>query len=105
MAVNISISDEQAANNWKQEVMLINEEYRDAMDEAGKSLESTQEFADGTMVDEFVNLGTNLMHAGQAVFQAVNEISTVVNTVMGAVTNLSGTVSGVVKTVASIFGG
>ena len=103
--VSISIKDEASARAWLNDVMLTNEEYHEAMREAGETLQSAKDFGEGTMVDEFYDLGTNVLNTAKTVFDAINEISNTVNTVLNKVAEVSGVVGEAVKVAKSIFGG
>ena len=101
----ISIKDPASANKWLMEVMALNERYHQAMEEASNTLIDMQEFSEGTMVDEFVNLGNGLLNAAEATFNAINEISTVVNNVLTTVSDIaSNVVGGITKAISSLLG-
>ena len=102
--LKIAIKDEQSAKAWLDKVMLTNDEYYDAMREAGEVLQSAKDFGEGTMVDEFYNLGTNLLDASKKVFDTINEISTTVNTVLSLASGLTSAVTGAINVVKNIFG-
>ena len=85
--MQISIGNEQAANDWLREVQAINEEYRIAMEEAANTLKSMNEFASGTLVDDIVNLGNDLLNAGQTIFQGIDEIADTVGNIVVQVGN------------------
>ena len=102
--VKISIKDENSARSWLSEVVLINEDYHDAMKEAGETLEDMQNFADGTMVDEFVNLGSTILTAADATFQAINSIADTVNSFLSATGNFVSDVLGGIAKVTGLFG-
>lgn len=102
--VKISIKDPESGLAWLNNVTLINEDYHDAMKEAGQTLEDMQNFADGTMVDEFVNCGSKIMTAADATFQAIDAIADTVHTFLDVTGDFVSKTIGVVKTVAGIFG-
>lgn len=102
--LKIAIKDESSARAWLDKVMLTNDDFNTAMREAGEVLTDAENFGEGTMVDEFVNLGTNVMNASQKVFNTINEISSTVNTVLSLASGLTGTVTGAINAVKSIFG-
>lgn len=102
--LKIAIKDETSARQWLEKVMLTNDDYQEAMREAGEVLQEAKDFGEGTMVDEFYELGTNLLNASEKVFNTINEISTIVNTVLGKVSGLKDIVGGAVNVVKSIFG-
>ena len=102
--VKIAIKDETSARQWLDKVMLTNDDYNEAMREAGETLQGTKDFADGTMVDEFYNLGTVMLDATQKVYSTINEISDTVNKVLGFASALTGNVTGAINIVKQIFG-
>jgi len=102
--VQIALKDEASARKWLSEVQLINEDYHQAMKEAGDTLADMNEFADGTMVDEFTNLGHTILNAADATFQAIDAIADTVNNVLSAASNFVGEAMGVIGKVASLFG-
>ena len=103
--VQISIKDEQSAKNWLAMVQEINEDYFTAMKEAGDCLTDMQNFADGTLVDDFVNLGTDILNAAQVTFEAVDAIADTVTNILNTVKNFSENVVGAIGgAVSKIFG-
>lgn len=102
--LKISIKDDASARQWLAKVESTNEEFDVAMREAGATLQEAKDFGEGTMVDEFYNLGTNVLTTATVVFNTLNEISTVVNDVLGKVGNLKETVAGAINVVKNIFG-
>ena len=102
--LKISIKDDASARQWLSKVLLTNDEYYEAMREAGETLQEAKDFGEGTIVDEFYNLSTNLLTSSEKVFRTINEISTVVNDVLVKVGNLKETVAGAINVVKNIFG-
>jgi len=102
--VQISIKDEASANAWLNNVTLLNEDYRDAMTDAGQTLEDMGNFAEGTMVDEFVDLGSSILTAADATFQAINKIGETVKTVLEKTGSFVSDAIGVISKVAGLFG-
>ncbi len=102
--VKIAIKDESSARQWRDKVLLVNDEYHDAMREAAETLQGAKDFADGTMVDEFYNLGTGLLNASEKVFNTLNEISSVVNNVLGKAASMIGNVVSAIGGVKNILG-
>lgn len=98
--VQISVSEEKAANDWLGNVMLINEDYHQAMQEAGETLVDMQNFADGTMVDELVNLGSTMLDAAKKTFDAINTIADTVKQALGL---LGGFVEGAKEAIKGVF--
>ncbi len=85
--MQISIGNEAAARAWLEEVRGINEDYRVAMEEAANTLSSMNEFASGTLVDDIVSLGHDLLNAGQTIFQGIDQIADTVGNLVVAVGN------------------
>ena len=107
MAANlqISIKEPAVARAWLDMVQGINEDYFRAMKEAGETLNEMNNFADGTLVDEFVNFGTSILNAAQATSDAIKTIADTVNTVLSKVTDFTdNVVSSIGKTIGKLFG-
>lgn len=102
--VQISVKDEASARAWLGEVVLINEDYHEAMKEAGATLEDMQNFAEGTMVDEFVDLGSSILTAADATFDAINKIADTVNQVISKTGEFVTGALGVISKVKGLFG-
>ena len=103
--IQIAIKDEQTAKQWVAMVQDINTDYLKAMTDAGETLINMKDFADGTMVDEFVKYGTDLCNAAENTFKAIDSIAETVNKVLGFATNFLGdAVSGIGKLAGKIFG-
>ena len=101
----ISIKDSTSAKQWLQRVDQINEDYHTAMKDAGDCLVDMQNFADGTLVDDYVALGTNLLNAAQTTFTTMKQIADTVNTVLDTVKNFTENVVGGIAGVAKkLFG-
>ena len=103
--VQIAIKDEQAAKDWLAMVQDINTDYQKAMTDAAETLINMKDFADGTMVDEFVKYGTNLLNAAQKTYEAIDSIADTVNKILSKVSNfVSDAVSGIGKLASKILG-
>lgn len=102
--VKVSVKDEASARAWLGEVVLLNEEYHERMKEAGSTLEDMQNFADGTMVDDFVDLGSSILTAADATFDAINKIADTVNTVINKTSEFVSGALGVIGKVRGLFG-
>ena len=102
--LKIAVTDEASARRWLEQVMLVNEDYHQAMGEAAETLQSAKEFGEGTVVDEFYELGTNLLNGAEKVFNAINEIATTVNKVLGVVSGFVGEASGIIGAVSKLLG-
>lgn len=81
----ISIKNEAQAKAWLETVRAINQDYDVAMQGAGESLVDMKSMSEGTVVDEFVNLGDGLLNAGKTVFNGIDEIADTVAEVMSEV--------------------
>ena len=102
--VQISIKDEQSAKQWLNMVEDINTDYKKAMTDAAETMTNMKDFADGTLVDEFVKYGDKLMNAAQTTFEAISEISDTVNKVINTVNNfVSEAVGGIGKLVSKVL--
>ena len=101
MALKIAIKDEASAKQWLTMVQEINTDYSMAMADASQCIIEMSEFADGTMVDEFVKYGTDLLNASESVFKAIDTIADTVNGILGFVKNFSGEVLGGITKLAS----
>lgn len=103
--LQISIKDNQTAKQWLGMVQKINEDYHTAMKDAGNTLVDMKNFAEGTLVDDFVNFGTDILNAAQATFNAIEMISDTVNSILDKVTNFTENVVGSIgSAIGKIFG-
>lgn len=103
--MKIAIKDEQSAKQWLAMVQGINEDYFTAMKDAGDTLTDMQNFADGTLVDDFVNFGTDILNTAQKTFDAVNTIADTVTTIVSKVQSFTeDVVGGIAGAVGKIFG-
>lgn len=103
--LQIAIKDEQTAKQWLAMVQDINTDYRKAMTDASETMINMQDFAEGTMVDEFVKYGTDLLNAAETTFEAIDTIADTVNKILGAVGQfVSSAVSGIGKLASTILG-
>ena len=73
--VQIAIKDEQTAKQWLALVQDINTDYLKAMTDAGETMINMKDFAEGTLVDDFVKYGTDLCNAAQKTFDAIGTIN------------------------------
>lgn len=102
--IQISIKDETSARQWLTMVEGINQDYHQAMKDAADCLTDMQNFADGTMVDEFVNFGSAMLTAADKTFDTINKIADTVTGILGKVKDLTEGVVGGIKGIAKIFG-
>lgn len=101
--VKVSVKDKDSANAWLMNVMEINDDYYEAMTDAGKVLQDMQNFADGTVVDELVGIANNLLTAAQNTFNAINTIADTVNKVLDTVSNFVDDALGFLGKAAKFF--
>lgn len=102
---NISIKDEATAKQWLAMVQAINEDYYVAMKDAGDTLSDMQNFADGTLVDDFVQLGNQILGAAKTTYDAIDSIADTVNNILDTVKNFTtDVVGGIAGAVSKIFG-
>ena len=103
--IEIAVKDEQAARAWLAEVQDINTDYHKAMADAAQTVIDMQDFADGTLVDEFVKYGNDLLTAAKTTFDAIDAIADTVNQFLSMVTNFVETVtSGIGKLAGKVLG-
>lgn len=103
--VQISVKDEQSARKWLEMVQDINTDYQKAMTDAAETLINMQDFADGTLVDEFVKYGTDLMNAAQKTYEAIGTIADTVTNILNKVNNfVEGAVGGIGKLIGKVLG-
>lgn len=104
--VVINVTDRDTAEAWLDIVKDINTDYNTAMINAGQSLDDIQNFADGTLVDEFVDLGSKITKAGKETFEAIRAIADTVSSFLGHIDTFKEAASSVIKgTVNKLFGG
>lgn len=102
--VQIAIKDEQTAKLWLAMVQDINTDYHKAMTDAAETMINMQEFADGTMVDEFVKYGTDMLNAAETTFNAIDSIADTVKTILTKVSNfLNDAASGIGRLVSKVL--
>ena len=101
--IKVSVKDKDSANAWLMNVMEINDDYYEAMTDAGKVLQDMQNFADGTVVDELVGIANNLLTAAQNTFNAINTIADTVNKVLDTVSNFVDDALGFLGKAAKFF--
>lgn len=101
----ISIKDEQTARQWLENVRLINQDFHTAMKDAGDALVDMQQCMDGTLVDDYVKLGNQLLTAAKNTFDAIDKIADTVNKVLSTIKNFTENIVGGIGSVASkLFG-
>ena len=81
----ISVKDRSMAESWLQKVVGLNMDYEVAMKEAAETIQGMKDFAEGTMVDDFVNFADNLLHAADETFKAISSIATTVTSVLDTI--------------------
>ena len=103
--LQIAVKDEQTAKQWLAMVQDINTDYQKAMTDAAETLINMQDFAEGTLVDDFVKYGNDLMNAAQVTFEAIDSIADTVNTILSKVGSfVTEAVSGIGKLASKLFG-
>ena len=103
--MQISVREPESAREWLKLVQGINEDYFQAMKDAGDALKDMQNFCEGTLVDEFVNYGTALCDAAQATFNAIETIANTVNSILDKVSNFTeNVVGGIAGALGKVFG-
>ena len=103
--VKIGIKDENSAKQWLAMVQEIDSDYLRAVADASETLINLKDFADGTLVDDFVKFGTDLLNAAEATYKAISEIATTVNKVLSAAQKFTeNAVSGIAKLATKLFG-
>ena len=101
----ISIKDEQSARQWLEAVRAINQDFHTAMKDAGDALVDMQQCMDGTLVDDYVKLGNQLLTAAKNTFDAIDKIADTVNKVLSTIKNFTEKIVGGIGGVASkLFG-
>ena len=84
---------------------LLNEEYHAEMQDAGQTLQQTKEFAEGTVVDELVDLGSSSLDAAQKTFEAIDAIAQTVEKVCSIVGDWQeGIIGKIGGAISSLFG-
>lgn len=103
--VQVAIKDETTAKQWLAMVRDINTDYNKAMTDAAETLINMEEFAEGTLVDDFVKFGNDLMNAAQTTFNAIDSIADTVNDILSKVGGfVDDVVGGISKLVGKILG-
>ena len=103
--VKVSIKDEASARQWLQMVQEINQDYNVAMADASQCLINMKDFADGTLVDDYVKFGDNMLDAAKKTFEAIDTIADTVNDVLSIAQNfVEGAVSGIGKLASAVLG-
>ena len=99
--VQINIKDDSSAKQWLQMVQEINTDYHNAMADAGQCLIDMKDFADGTLVDDFVKFGTNMLNAAEKTYQAIESIADTVNNILKFAKNFMNDAVGTIGKLAS----
>lgn len=102
--VQVSIKDRATAEKWLRSVNEINEEYKEAMEEAARTIADIQNLSDGTIVDELVGLADSFLNAAEVTFEGINEIADTVLKVLDTVEDFVDEAKGFVQdTLKKIF--
>lgn len=101
----ISIGSESDARAWLERVQEINQKYNVAMEGAGQTVQEMNQLAEGTLIDDYVNLGDSLITAAHEIFNGVEVIADTVTEVLGAVGNfIDDAKEALGNTLGAIFG-
>lgn len=101
--VCFSICDAASARAWYDNVQLIHQDYHTAIKDAGDILVDTQNFAEGTIVDDLVKTGHGMLSAAEKTFEAIDSIADTVNKILDIKGEFISGAGAVIKTVAQIF--
>ena len=105
MAQQINVKDPAMARQWLANVNRIIQAFNQAMSAAGNELTSLSECMEGTLVDNYVELGNKLLVAAKNTFDAVNKIADTVNNILSVIKNFSENIDGGIASDASkLFG-
>ena len=85
--ITVIIKEETSAKQWLAMVQDINTDYQKAMTDAAETMTNMKEFAEGTLVDEYVKYGDKLLAAAKTTFDAIDAIADTVNTILNKVNN------------------
>jgi len=86
--MRIAIEGREAAEAWKREAQELNEETQTLLNEVSELLKSVRDFSEGTLVDEIVDLGSNLVTATTKLMEGMNMIFDVVNNLLNILMEL-----------------
>ena len=86
--MQIAMEGREAATNWEERARALNENTERTLGEVSTLLQSVQYFSEGTLVDEIVDLGTNVITTTTALMQGMNKIYDVISGILGFFTNL-----------------
>ena len=103
--MQISVREPEVAKEWLRLVQGINEDYFQAMKDAGDTLVDMQNFCEGTVVDDLVNYGTAILDAAQATFNAIDKIAETVTSILNSVSKFTeDVVGGITSALGKVFG-
>ena len=104
MAQNVSVKDRDAAIKWLMQIQTINEDYHQAMKEAGETLVDMENFCEGNIVDDLVEYAHNMINAAESIFNAMDSIADTVTKVLDVVDKFKdGVISAFSSTIKKIF--
>lgn len=86
--MQITMEGREAANNWEDRARALNDNTERTLGEVSTLLQSVQYFSEGTLVDEIVDLGTNVITTTTALMQGMNKIYDVISGLLGFLANL-----------------
>ena len=86
--MRIEMEGRQAANDWKKDAERLNERTESLLKEVSKLLQEVKDFSEGTLVDEIVELGNNLLIATTKLMEGMNKIYDVIEGLLNLLAKL-----------------
>lgn len=86
--MQIAIEGTDAANNWKSRATDLNQRTETTLREVSTLLEQVNTFAEGTLVDEIVDVGSTLVNATTHLMEGMNMIFSVVEGLLSKLAEL-----------------
>ena len=102
--VKIAIKDEASARAWLSTIMMLNEDYYQHMTGAADLLIDMENIAEGSIIDDCVDLGSRIREAAKRTYDAMATIENNVLTAINKVKEFSSEASNTISRVRSIFG-
>lgn len=101
----LDVQDTTSVEEWKKQVVALNEKTEQTVREAGTALAEFHDTAEGTAFENWCNFSDQVIQGTTSVLGAmtelVNSVTNLVNTVKSAGVSLVESVAGVVKSVFS----
>ena len=105
MAFSLDIKNEAEANAWRQRANTLNEQAKQAVDEAMELLKTMPDVATGNFFNEVVSLGNQICEGMVQIMDGMQKLCDVISSVVEAVKNKVGDLLGDAVNVArSIMG-